>query len=216
MNKTKILIDPHDGADTIDMGKVKADFTLISSTWHDHGHIGASPHSIILSEAKNYKLPNNIIVSGIETKENRGTPNIIYNIKWKKFSLTNFADLGDFNYQKKVSNCKKKTLASTNIAFCRAGIVDGAKMSLMKLALKSCDPTILIPHHYYPASFANQQKGQLKKNMLKVVDNINFVTDQTGFPKEYIKGHSLNLSLDDMKDKRVLMIEKLHPQVKHT
>ena len=214
VNGVKILTDPHDTSDSVDMGIVKADYVLISSTWHDHGHIGASPFAIVISEPGNYKLPNNITVSGIETKENRGTKNIIFNIKWGKYSITNFADLGDPKYLQKISNCKKKTLASTTIMLARPNPVLKTSLTSIDLSLKSCDPKILIPHHYYPPVFSKRTKGKLSKNLLKSYKQVDIALKKLKYTKKDIKGSSTTISLNDYKEKTALMFQDMHKQVK--
>jgi hypothetical protein len=214
INGTKILTDPHDTFDGVDMGLVKADYIVSSSSWHDHGHIGASPSAIIISEPGTYKIKNNIVIKGIQTKEQRGTSNVIFNIKWGKYSITNFADLGDKNYLQKLSNCKKKTLSSTNIAFVRPGEVDGTNMTLMNLALKSCTPQIIIPHHYYPAIFSKRTKGKLSKNLLRTCERVHAAVASTEFKEKQINGSGTTLDLIDYKEKNALMFNNMHKQVK--
>ncbi len=214
INGLKILTDPHDTFDDIDMGTVKADYTLISSTWHDHGHIGASPSAVIISEPSNYKLPNNITLSGIETKENRGTRNVIFNIKWKNYSITNFADLGDPKYLQKLSNCKKKILASTKIMMARPNPVLKTRFTSIDLALKVCTPKILIPHHNYPPVFARRIKGKLSKDILKTYNRVDIALERTAYIKKQIKGSSKAINLSEYKEKTALLFQDVHKQVK--
>ncbi len=190
IKSTKILIDPHDTFDKIDMGIVKADYVLISSTWHDHGHIGASPSAVVISEPSNYKLLNKITISGIETKENRGTRNVVFNIKWNEFSITNFADLGDLKFLTKLSKTGKQLLAKTNIAFARPNNVNGTKLTSINLALRSCSPKIVIPHHYYPPQFIGQLKGKLKTNATKTYQEFKKVFKELPFKIETVRGYT--------------------------
>ena len=214
INGVKILTDPHDIFDGVDMGLVKADYTISSSSWHDHGHIGASPQSFIITDPGTYKIKNNIIITGIETKEQRGTKNIIFNIKWENYSITNFADLGDKNYLNKLSNLKKKILASTKIAFVRPGLVDGTTMTLMNLALKSCEPKIIIPHHYYPAIFSKRTTGKLSKNLLKTYQRVHEAIATTGFQEKLAKGNNIIIDLENHDAKSAIIFEDMHKQVK--
>lgn len=217
VNNKKILIDPHDDFDNIEMGKVDADYTLISSTWHDHGHIGASPKAIIFSEPGIYKIDKNITITGIETKETRGTKNIIFNIKAGEYSITNFADFGDPKSIKGLNPENKKILALTNIAFVRPHqILHEKNTTSGELALRTCDPKIIIPHHYYPASFAQKRKPQLKRNMLKFVDQVANMIKKFEYKKILVKSHKKQLDISAFKEKSAIVFEKMHPQVVYT
>jgi hypothetical protein len=200
----------------VDMGKVKANYTLISSSWHDHGHIGAAPNSIIFSEPGTYKIDDNIVISGIETKENRGTRNVIFNIVWREYSITNFADLGDAKYLTKLSKADKQLLAKTNIAFARPNMVTGTTFSSINLALKACVPKVLIPHHYYPTKFVDRLHGQLKTNARKAYVELKKTIDSLHYPQISVTGHKKAINLNNFESPSLLLFEDIHHQVKQT
>lgn len=214
LDKISITIDPHDTFDNIDMGFVKTNYTLISSTWHDHGHIGATPKAIILSEPGVYKISKDITITGILTKENRGSKNVIFNIKSKDCSITNFADLGDLNYLKELSSKEKKILNTTTIAFARANKIPGSNnLSSIDLALKSCNPSVLIPHHYYPQNFIKKLKGSLKSNATKTLKKHFLVFNKTNYTPKHINDFKTTINTNK-KDRHILLFNDIHPQVK--
>jgi len=214
VNGIKILTDPHDNFDGVDMGMVKSDYVFISSTWHDHGHIGASPSAIIISEPGSYKLPKDVAVSGIETKENRGTRNVVFNIKWENYSITNFADLGDPKYLQKLSNYKKKILSSTKIALARPNPVLKTKLTSIDLALQSCSPRILIPHHYYPPAFAKRTTGKLSKNLLKSFEQVKNAIEKIDYIEKRVNDSGAIIDFTLYKEKTALFFQDIHKQVK--
>jgi len=213
INGVKILTDPHDTFDGVDMGQVKADYLLSSSSWHDHGHIGASPHSIVRTEPGEYKIGNGITIVGIETKEERGSKNVIFNINANGFSITNFADWGRPTDFKNLTANEKKIIKSTNIAFGRAHQIL-VKNKSNNFIFKVCNPQILIPHHYYPPVFSKRTTGKLSKNLLTVWKRIMYVVDSTEYTQKNIKGASTTINLKDYKEKTALLFNDMHKQVK--
>ena len=211
INGKKILTDPHDSFDGVEMGKVDADYTIISSTWHDHGHIGASPKSIILSYPGETKI-DDMIITGIKTKERRGTENIIFNIKTKDYSITNFADLGDEKSMENLSTEDLKIIASTNIAFVRPNPLNpDSEISCGELALKYCNPKILIPHHYYPTEFL-KRTPELDKASL-CLDWVENMLGRLDYKKENIDGYELEMDINDFNEKTTLLFSDIHSQV---
>lgn len=212
INNKKILIDPHDQFDGVYMGLVDADHTLISSIAHDHGHIAASPQSLPHHEVGTELLGENIEITGIMTKESRGTSNLIYNIKADNFSITCFADLGDPHSLKKLSQEDKKVLQSTNIAFIRPNqILHKPDVTSGELALKYCEPQIIIPYHFYPIKFIERTK-ELKKASpyLTRVENM---IEKLSYKKQQLDGYETKISFDDYDTKTAILFSDIHPQV---
>ncbi|MBO05591.1 MAG: hypothetical protein CMI58_00870 [Parcubacteria group bacterium] len=212
INNKKILIDPHDQFDDVYMGIVDADHVLISSVAHDHGHIAASPNSLTHHEVGSEILESNIEIAGIMTKESRGTSNLIYNIKIDNFSITCFADLGDPQSLENLSQKDKKVLQSTNIAFVRPNqILHEPKVTSGELALRYCDPKIIIPYHFYPAKFIKRNEG-LKKALLYLVWVDNMI-EKLSYKKQRLDGCEVEIDIDDYDNKTAILFSDIHPQV---
>ncbi len=212
LNDKKILIDPHDSFDGVEMGRVDADYTLISSTWHDHGNIAASPDSIILSSAGITKV-GDITITGIHTKESRGTDNIIFNVQFEDYSITNFADLGDPDSLTNLTAQEKEVLASTNIAFVRPNIIDKEPfISSGELALQTCKPKILIPHHYYPKQFIDRIHA-LENGLAEYLPKIDNMITTLNYTKQIIDGYSTEIDINELPPKTALLFSDIHPQV---
>ncbi len=208
----KILIDPHDQFDGVYMGLVDADHILISSVAHDHGHIAASPQSLTHHEAGSELLEGNIEITGMMTKESRGTSNLVYNIKAERFSITCFADLGDPQSLEDLSQKEKVLLQSTNIAFVRPNqILHEPEVTSGELALRYCEPQIIIPYHFYPAKFIERNEG-LKKGLayLAWVDDM---INKLSYKKQQIEGYETEISLDKYDTKTAILFSNIHPQV---
>jgi len=211
----KIMIDPHDQFDGFNMGLVNADYTLISSSWHDHGHIGATPRSIIISEpgVKETEEDENIVFTGIETKESRGTRNVVFNIKTDDFSLTNFADLGDPTSLKNISEKEKKVIESTNILFGRPNqILHEKGVTSIDLALRYCDPKIIIPHHFYPKKLV-KRVGAPDKFYTHYKPQVEKLVERLPYKVEMIKEYKKEVEFDSYNEKTVILFNDTHPQL---
>jgi len=211
INDKRILIDPHDSFDGVNIGFIDSDYTLISSTWHDHGHIGASPNSIIISESGEIKI-DDITITGVETKESRGTKNVIYNIKFDNFSITNFADLGDPKSLENLTQGNKKVLRSTNIAFVRPNqILHEPEVTSGELALRYCDPKIIIPHHFYPAKFIERAKAP--KKILDYLPQVENMIEKLSYKKQQLNGYEAEIKLEAYHEKTAILFSDIHSQV---
>lgn len=213
INNKKILIDPYDLFDDIDVGNIDADYTLISSTWHDHGNIGASPKSIIISEPGEIKI-DDIIITGVETKETRWTKNVVFNIKTNDFSITNFADLGDPKSLNNLTLKDKNILETTNIAFVRPNQIwheDGVTSG--ELALRLCNPQIIIPHHFYPENFINRVASP--KKILGYLPQVENMIKRIVYKKQQLNNYMVEIDINDYKEKTAIVFSDIHPQVSY-
>jgi hypothetical protein len=214
----KILFDPYDEYFWgINLGKIPADIEIISSTWHDHGNIGASPKAMIYSYAGKDKN-DSIDITGIEAMEDRGTPTVVFNVKVGPFSITNFADFGPDQEGLFIKNLKeedKEILKSTNIAFIRPSIDEQGIHN--ECALNYCDPTIIIPEHYFPVSFIEKQIPENEKeNFLKPNIVVDEMIQEFKYPVMEIDDYSITISKDSIsRDKILFKLLKIHPQVKY-
>ena len=202
-----ILFDPYDTYCNVDIGYIDADILISSSTWHDHGHIGASPQAYICTYP-GVDIQNDIKIVGIQAKENRGTPTVVFNVAVGPYSITNFADFGPQEkdaFEKSLTDEYKKILQQTNIAFIRPS---------NEIALNYCQPKAIFPEHYFPKSFTQKQipKSQ-QENFLRPIIEIDKMIKDLAYPVKEIVNHSVNLSLDDLKDTKIYKFLKLHPQV---
>lgn len=218
----KVLFDPYDMFVKIDIGYIESDILLSSSTWHDHGHIGASPGSHIYSYAGEY-TNSDIKITGIESKEDRGTPNVIFNIQYGDFSITNFADFGptqEKSFDANATEDELKVLRSTNIAFARPMIEReevGENNVHNEDILKYCEPNIIFPEHYHPRSFITEQ---IPEDTQRKFEPANVMVDELpeaiDYPIEEIDDYQVMIESDDLKEKRtVCRFMKVHPQVKY-
>lgn len=201
----RVLFDPYDTYCKVDIGIIPVDVVISSSTWHDHGHIGASPKAYICT----YPGKDNgsgLEIQGIETKEERGTSNVIFNLKIGLFSITNFADFGQ---EQNFSEEEKNILNSTNVAFIRSG-------GHYELALKYCNPRIIFPEHYFPRSFIEEQVEESEKQNF---EQPNLEVDKMIKASEYtlkqIESYETIISKVDINAKYIFRFLKLHPQVKY-
>jgi len=204
INGKRILFDPYDRFCNIDIGLIDAEILLVSSSWHDHGHIGCSPGAWIFSYAGIYEHQG-LKIFGMEVKEERGSPTVIFNVQTDNFSITNFADMGV--YEKEVFNYEQKNiLKSTNIAFIRSG---------HERVLEFCQPKIIIPEHYFPRSFIEEQIPQDKQNDFENQNiEIDKMLDLLKFPIEEIDNYRCGIDLGSIPQTKVLKLLKVHPQVK--
>lgn len=213
INGKKFLTDPHDSFDGVDMGQVEADYTLSSSSWHDHGHIGAAPKSIIITEPGVMQI-DDITITGIATKETRGTKNVIFNIKVGNFSISNFADLGNSESMQQLSPEELEIINSTNVAMIRPNpITLESDFSCGELALQFCQPKIIIPHHFYPEKFVSRVNAP--SNMLDYLPLVDEMIEKLAYKKQIIDGYSFEINLDDYSEKTALLFGDVHPQVKY-
>jgi L-ascorbate metabolism protein UlaG (beta-lactamase superfamily) len=212
----KILIDPYDTFHNVDIGQIDADYTLVSSVAHDHGHIGASPKSYTYGDEGVHTLENGIVITGIKSHESRGSNNLIFNIKTDGFSITNFADWGDPADIDKFTPIERKILASTDIAFARVNNIlleDGVQAA--ELALRVCNPKILIPHHFYPESFVNKNPTEdLNKNLTHYKPLLESLVSKLDYKVREINSYETEVGLESFKEETIILFNQIHPQIK--
>jgi len=220
--KISILIDPYDAYCGVDIGSIEADILVSSSTWHDHGHIGASPKAHIYSYPGEYEH-NGISITGIEAKEDRGTPTVIFNIKVGPFSITNYADFGPLQkneFDENLTPKQKVVLESTNIAFIRPSIAGDKIQKVNKhneIALDYCNPSIIFPEHYFPTSFINQHvPDNLRQDFLlpnTVVDEM--IRNFNQYSLKEINDNHVTINKADLGSKKIYKFLSIHSQVKY-
>lgn len=208
--------DPYDTFCRVDIGIIGADILLSSSSWHDHGHIGASPKAHIYTYPGSYKN-SGLLITGIEVKETRGSPTVVFNLKYSSFSITNFADFGQ---DQDFSSEDKLIIESTNIAFIRPSIVGSdiknfGENTHNEKALKYCQPAVIIPEHYFPESFINDQVVENEKeSFLKPNVIVDEMVENFKYPIKVIDDYSIWISSDELSSRKILCkILKIHPQV---
>ncbi len=201
----KVLFDPYDTYCKVDIGIIEADILLSSSSWHDHGHIGASPNAYICSYPGLYDI-SGIKIVGIEAKEGRGTPTVIFNLTFGPFSITNFADLGQ---EQDFSDKEKTILESTNIAFIRPNFH-------YELALKYCQPNIIFPEHYFPRYFIEKQVEENEKQSFlqpnNLVDEMMGISD---YPLKEVAAYNFLIKTKDLSSRKLIRFLKVDPQVRY-
>lgn len=207
----RILFDPYDRYCNVDIGIIDADILISSSTWHDHGHIGASPQAHIITYP-GIEDHDGVIISGIEAKENRGTPTVIFNLKFKDVSITNFADFGSEHIEEFDTNLtpqQRQILESTTIAFVRPNITH------REPALRYCQPNIFFPEHYFPRKWIEQHIPDTKKNdFLEPNIAVDEMLEHMSLPNVTVDDYQIVLDTEKIKDtKQVLQFLDLHPQV---
>jgi hypothetical protein len=217
----KVVFDPYDTFCNVDIGKVDADILISSSTWHDHGHIGASPNAHIVTYPGSDNVKG-IEIYGIETKEERGTPTVVFNVKLGPYSITNFADLGASyknELKNSLTNIEKDILESTNIAFIRPSIIEeviGATNTHNEIALEFCSPAIIFPEHYFPRSFTDKQVSEDKKaDFYLPVRIVNEMMSIFNYPCEEINDYQIQINPLDLRSKKFIKFLQIHPQVKY-
>ncbi len=202
----RILFDPYDRFCNVDIGLIESEILISSSTWHDHGHIGASPGSWIFTYPGNFKHLD-FTINGYEVKEERGSPTVVFNIQFGGFSITNFADMGIYS-SNIFTEEQKAVLASTNIAFIRAGHQE---------VLNFCDPRIIIPEHYFPLNFIQEQlPDNLKNEFEQPVKETDKLLESLKYPVKEIDNYWCTFNENSLKEKTVIKFLKLHPQVRYT
>lgn len=222
-NGKRILFDPYDRYVDVDIGTIDADAVIISSTWHDHGHIGASPKAHVYSYAGEYEKSGLMKITGIEAKEERGSPTVVFNVRIGDFSITNFADLGsgqEEDFDKSLTASQRKALSETNIAFIRPSIetegvnIEGGNIH-NEIALNYCEPAIIFPAHYFPEKFTSEQVKKedfIDPNIVIV----NEMIEEFGYPPREIDGFSVSIKSSDLSEKRLYKFSELPPQVKYS
>jgi hypothetical protein len=212
LNEKNILIDPYDTFLSVDLGTIEADYTLISSVAHDHGNVGASPTSYTYHERGTTELDNGISITWIMTKEYRGSSNLIYNITTEDISITCFADLGHPSSLDDLTQQERDILASTDIAFVRPNLIGHEEwVSSGELSLRTCEPTILIPYHYFPrAALGRLEALQKREPYLWRLDTM---LDKLAYDKKHINGYETTIDLHDFHTKTAILLGDIHPQV---
>jgi hypothetical protein len=210
LNNIKILFDPYDRFCNIDMGLVDAEVLLSSSSWHDHGHIGAAPGSYIFTYPGTYEH-SGISIIGLEAKEDRGTPTVVFNVQYENISITNFADLGTNNidtFFESLTPQQFDIVKKTNIAFLRTE---------RENVLKYCSPKLIIPEHYFPRQFV---ETQIPEEFKQDFEDQNIGVDNTleilNIPNEEIDDYKYSAILDESSQAKVIKLLKVHPQVKYS
>jgi len=217
----RVLFDPYDLFCMVDIGLIEADILLSSSSWHDHGHVGASPGAWIYSYPGKYEN-GEILITGIEAKEDRGTPTVVFNVRWGKFSVTNFADMGpveDEFIEKNMSEEERKILATTNIALMRP-MIKGREIAGLNVhnenALKYCSANIVFPEHYLPLSFIEEEVEENKKDgFSEVYQIVEELPEALGYPVRKIDDFQVTVTEADLRNKQIFEFARLHPQVKY-
>jgi hypothetical protein len=215
----RILLDPYDHYHNVDIGEINSDYTIISSIAHDHGNIAASPHAFINGYRGRYKVNEKIIFNGMESKEARGSLNLICNVVYGDLSITNFADWGDPASFANMTEYEKKLLSKTNIALVRSReltetIPGKYAYDLMHLA---CAPQIIIPVHFFPESFVHSKiPVDKRKNYQGYLDELDrMIKDLSEYKKKTINTYECTLTEKDLSEKSLLLFDDIHPQVKY-
>ncbi len=219
LNGKKILFDPYDRYCNVDIGLINSDILISSSTWHDHGHIGASPNSMLFTYPGAYDYQG-FKIYGIEAKENRGTPTIVFTVQYEDLFITNFADLGakeDDTLSRNLLPEQSELLNKTTIAFARPSI-EGENITSHNVHdekfLNYCQPKIIIPEHYFPESFILEQvPAELKADFFQPNIIIDEMIQNSDYPIREVDDYKIEINLD-LKEKSFIKFNKLHPQVK--
>ena len=215
-HEVDILTDPYDNFLNIELGHIESDIMTVSSIWHDHGNIAASPHAHIYAYEGTYSR-NGVIITGIKSQEARGSSNIIYNIQVEANSVTNFADWGEQDSIKNFTDKETEILSETDIAFVRANAIDDDEQQFFyDLAFTVSHPKVIIPCHYFPESFIrkeipeDEQDGYLKK-----LDQIDKMANRLGYSKKINEGYELVPDFDQNTDPVMVVFNEIHPQVRY-
>jgi len=202
----RVLIDPYDTFCNVNIGVIPADVLISSSTWHDHGNIGVSPKAYICTYPGR-DSGSGLDIMGIEAKEERGTPNVIFNLKLGSFSVTNFADFGQ---EQEFSVEEKDRLKATNIAFIRS-------TNHYDLALKYCQPKIIFPEHYFPKSFVEEQVEESEKQRF-LLPNIETdkMIERSDYQTVEVNTYKVTISANDLNSNKLIRFLRLNPQVRYS
>lgn len=220
----KVLFDPYDLFCNVDLGLIDADVLIISSTWHDHGHIGASPGAWIYSY-KGSEENFGMTITGIEALENRGSPTVIFNVRYLDFSITNFADFGRVQsdrFETSLSQHEREVLASTNIAMARPSIVGdevGEINEYNEIFLRYCQPKIVFPEHYFSRGFIHEH---IPKQVQEYQESVNVIVDEMpdalGYELREIDDYKIEITSEQLETENKLFYKflRIHPQVKYS
>lgn len=216
----KILFDPYDTYCGVDIGFIDSDILISSSTWHDHGHIGVSPNAFIITYSGKYEK-DGFTINGIEALESRGSPTVIFNVKFGPFSITNFADFGaeqKTKFDNLVKTEELEILKSTNIALARPSISGNINGEYVhdEIFMNYCDPSIIIPEHYFPESFIEESVVEnQKENFLSPNKIVHEMVNKLGYKIEKVRSFEKTISINDLDEKKVIEFLRLHPQVNY-
>jgi hypothetical protein len=217
-NDKKILIDPYDDFGHTDIGRIDADYLIISSIAHDHGNIAASPRAYVNGYRGRYKIKDSLYFNGIEAKEGRGTLTLLCNVENDPFYITNFADWGDPTCREEFTDFEKSLLKKTNIAFVRTREQEHhPENTCYELALSVCTPQIVIPIHHFPKSFYEKFNLQSQMHVCdeKIAKIDHLALKLPEYSKRVIDSYEVSLTELDLQQKTLLTFTKIHPQVKH-
>jgi hypothetical protein len=214
----KILFDPYDDFGHTSIGQIDADYMVISSIAHDHGNIAACPKAYSNGYRGRYTVKEGVYFNGIESKEGRGTLNLIGNVELEPFYLTNFADWGDPECLSEFTDYERSLLQKTNIAFLRTREQEKhPDQRLYDLVMQVCTPRILVPHHHFPESFYKKyidpQYHHICYEKLREIDDM--VEKLPEYTKKEIDSYECVLSEQDLLSKTILVFSEIHPQVVH-
>lgn len=218
----RVLFDPYDTYCNVDVGIIEADVLITSSTWHDHGHIGASPKAHIYSYPGKYEN-NGTKIFGVKAKEDRGSPTVVFNVILGPFSITNFADFGPEqknDFDKNLTLTQRAILKNTNIAFIRPSI-KGDEMQKTnehnECVLDYSEPSIIFPEHYFPKSFIEEQVPEsTKQSFLTPLIVVNEMIDIfSNYSLKEVDGYEVVIKEEHLSRKEVIKFLRMHDQVKY-
>lgn len=216
----KILFDPYDRYCNVDIGLIDSDLLISSSTWHDHGHVGASPKAFVITYPGTYKK-DGFLITGIEALEDRGSPTVVFNVRFGSFSITNYADFGPGQkeyFDSHVSKEDLEILRRTNIALVRASIKGDPQGEHLhdEIFLDYCRPSIVIPEHYFPESFVNDCVPETeKKNFLDPNIIVNEMIEKLNYSINEVDDYQTTILAGDLKNGKLIKFLTIHPQVRY-
>lgn len=212
----KILFDPYDTFCKVDIGLINADILISSSTWHDHGSIGASPLAHIFTYPGSYQK-DGFVITGIEALEDRGSPTVIFNIRSGPFSITNFADFGSEQrhwFDTHTTSENLEVLKTTNIAFIRPSIDKNGNHD--EIALNYCQPSIIFPEHYFPETFIKEQVEISRKDDFLSATRVGYGSiKHFNYPVEVVDSYQTVITSAHLPLKKLIQLTQIHPQVKY-
>lgn len=216
-----VLFDPYDSYAYVDVGVIPSDVCLISSVWHDHGHIGASPQSHIYAYEGRY-THGPAQITAIKALENRGSSTLIFNVQMGPWSLTNLADFGVMQrtaFDAQVSKADLETLRSTTILFMRPSIV-GEQVEEVnvhnEIGLEYCRPAIVFPEHYHPTSFAEKVPEPERSKLLKQQIVVQGMKKNLALPWQLIDGYEITVQPEKLTEETEFWeFSHVHPQVSY-